>query len=54
MKRLRNRIDEERDAALERTEKRLVPLPDLADDPIWRKAGADDYEPAPVDEVVYG
>jgi len=54
MKRFRNRIDEERDAALERTEKRLVPLLDLAEDPLMRMAGVDDYEPASVDEVVYG
>jgi hypothetical protein len=69
VKRLQVRIDEEMDAALERqalTEKtsksalvrrylreRLQGFPDLADDPIWRMAGVDDYEPAPVDEVVY-
>lgn len=70
MKRLQIRIDEEIDAALERqaqtesTSKSalvrrylrecLAPLPNLADDPVAGMVGVDDYEPAPVDEVVYG
>jgi hypothetical protein len=70
MKRLQVRIDEEMGAALERqalmentsksalvrryVREGLEGLPDLGDDPIWRMAGVDDYEPAPVDEVVYG
>lgn len=69
MKRLQVRIDEETDAALERQalaehtsksalvrrylQERLKGFPNLEDDPIWRMAGVDDYEPAPVDEVVY-
>lgn len=70
MKRLQVRIDKDMDAALERQARtenisksalvrrylreRLKGFPDLADDPIWRMAGVDDYEPAPVDEVNYG
>jgi hypothetical protein len=26
----------------------------VEEDPIWQMAGVDDYEPAGVDEVVYG
>lgn len=70
MKRLQIRIDEETDAVLERqaaTERtskselvrrylreRLKTLPDLADDPLGKMVGADDFEPASIDEVVYG
>jgi hypothetical protein len=32
----------------------LRPLPSLEEDPIWQMAGVDDYEPADVDDVVYG
>jgi len=69
MKRLQILIEEELDAALEKKAKderrskaalirqyvaeRLQPLPPLAADPLWRIVGADDFEPAPVDEVVY-
>jgi len=31
---------------------RIRPLP-LSDDPLFQLAGADDFEPAPVDDVVY-
>lgn len=69
MKRLQIMIDEDLDAALEalaakeKTSKaalirkfvreRVRPLPPLSADPIWRMVGADDYEPAPIDDVVY-
>ena len=33
---------------------RLVRLPPLEDDPLWGLVGADEFDPAPVDEVVYG
>ena len=29
------------------------PLPPLADDPLFQMVGADDFEPAPLDVVVY-
>jgi hypothetical protein len=32
----------------------VQPLPPLEEDPIWQMVGADDYEPADIDEVVYG
>jgi Ribbon-helix-helix protein, copG family len=32
----------------------LRPLPPLAEDPIWQLAGTLDFEPADVDETVYG
>jgi hypothetical protein len=70
MKRLQILIDEEMDAALERLARkegsskaalirryvgeRLTPLTPLERDPLARMSGADDFEPAPVDEVVYG
>lgn len=69
MKRLQIMIDEdldaelEREAAVARTSKaalirayvreRLRPLPPLLADPLRRMAGSDDFEPAPVDDVVY-
>lgn len=70
MKRLQLLIEEEVDAALERraaaegTSKaalirrfvrdRLEPLRPLETDPLWQMRGVDDYEPAPIDDVVYG
>lgn len=69
MKRLQILIDEELDAALERraraerrskaslirqyVSERVKPLPPLAADPLWRLVGAGDFEPQPVDSVVY-
>jgi hypothetical protein len=69
VKRLQILIDEELDAALERraaeegaskaalirrfVRERLQPLPPLSADPLYRMIGADDCEPAPVDDVVY-
>ncbi len=69
MKRLQILIDEELDAALERMARkersskaalirryvgeRLRPLGPLDRDPLARMAGADDFDPAPVDEAVY-
>ncbi len=69
MKRLQILLDEDLDAALERRARkegrskaalirqylgeRVKPLPPLSADPITRMIGADDYEPASVDEVVY-
>jgi hypothetical protein len=69
MKRLQILIEEELDEALERKAReegtskaalirryvgeRLEPLPPLPSDPLARMAGADAFEPAPVDEVVY-
>jgi hypothetical protein len=32
---------------------RVRPLPPLSTDPISHMAGADEFEPAPVDDVVY-
>ena len=70
VKRLQIMIDEDLDAALdrmaleERTSKaalirrfvreKVQPLPPLEEDPIWQMVGADDVEPADVDDVVYG
>ena len=70
VKRLQIMIDEDLDAALDRmaleehTSKaalirrfvraRVRPLPPLEEDPIWQMVGTDDYEPADVDDVVYG
>lgn len=69
MKRFQILMDEDLDAALERqaraegrskaalireyVRERLRPLPPLASDPLTRMAGADDFDPLPVDEVVY-
>ena len=69
MKRLQILLDEELDAALERRARkegrskaalireyvgeRVKALPPLSGDPITRMIGADDYEPAAIDEVVY-
>lgn len=62
-------IEEELDTALERQAQEegtskaalirryvrdnLHPLPPLEADPLWQMAGADDYEPEPIDDVVY-
>jgi hypothetical protein len=69
MKRLQVMIEEELDAALERTARaegtskaalirkyvreHLQPLPPVEADPIWQTAGVDDYDPESVDDVVY-
>lgn len=69
MKRLQILIEEELDAALERqaeTEgtskaalirryvgERLRALPSLSTDPLSQMIGADEFEPEPVDRVVY-
>ncbi len=69
MKRLQILIDEDLDAELERlaaesgsskaalirqfVRDRIRPLPPLSADPLWRMAGADDFEPGPIDDVVY-
>jgi plasmid stability protein len=69
MKRLQIMIDEDLDADLEHRAARegtskaalirqivrdaLHPAPALQDDPIWDMAGADDFEPAGIDDVVY-
>lgn len=70
MKRLQIMIDEDLDADLERmahqnrsskaalirqfVRERLRPLRPVEEDPLWRMCGVDDYEPADIDEVVYG
>ncbi len=70
VKRLQIMIEEDLDAALERmaleegtskaalirrfVRQHVHPLPPLEEDPIWQMVGADDYEPADIDEVVYG
>lgn len=70
MKRLQIMIDEDLDEALgaqavrEGTSKAalirrhvrhaLRPLPPIEDDPLWKMAGVDSFEPVDVDEVVYG
>ena len=70
VKRLQIMIEEELDDELERlaaaesTSKaalirryvgeRVKPLPPLSADPLARMSGADDFEPASVDDVVYG
>lgn len=69
MKRLQVMIEEDLDAVLgaqalrEGTSKAalirrhmrqaLRPIPPLEEDPLWRMVGADSYEPADIDEVVY-
>ena len=69
MKRLQIMIEEDLDSELERlsaqegTSKaalirrfvrdRVRPLPPLSADPLARMAGADDFEPASIDDVVY-
>jgi hypothetical protein len=69
MKRLQIMIDEDLDAELERlavdedtskaalirrfVRERLAPLPPLSADPLGRMVGADDFEPAAIDDVVY-
>jgi hypothetical protein len=69
MKRLQIMIDEDLDAELERlaresgtskaalirrfVRERLQPLAPLTADPLWRMGGADSFEPAAVDDVVY-
>jgi Ribbon-helix-helix protein, copG family len=69
MKRLQIMIEEDLDAALAQVSaaegvskaaviRRVVrtalrPLPSLADDPVSRMSGADDFEPAEIDDVVY-
>lgn len=69
MKRLQIMIEEDLDAALdkrarsERTSKaalirrfvreRLQPLAPLESDPLWSMAGVDEFDPEPVDPVVY-
>jgi hypothetical protein len=70
MKRLQIMIEEEVDQALEIQAARghvskaslvrhyvrlgLQPLPPLTDDPLAKLAGSADFEPADVDETVYG
>ena len=70
VKRLQIMIDEDLDAALDRmalkegtskaalirrfVRERVKPLPPLEEDPLWQMVGADDVEPADVDDVVYG
>jgi hypothetical protein len=70
VKRLQIMIDEDLDAALDRmalaegtskaalirrfVRERVTPLPPLEEDPLWQMVGADDVEPADIDEVVYG
>lgn len=69
MRRLQMLIDEDLDEALEqqaRTEgtskaalirryvrERVKGYPPLHADALWRMAGADEFEPAPVDEIAY-
>lgn len=69
VKRLQMMIDEDLDDALERlarlertskaalirryVRERLTAREPLDHDLLWSMAGADDFEPAPVDEVVY-
>lgn len=70
MKRLQIMIEEDLDGELERlaarestskaalirrfVRERIQPLPPLSADPLAAMIGADDFEPAPIDEVVYG
>lgn len=70
MRRLQVLFDDELDDDLERAARRqkrsksdlireavrekIKPLPPLEDDPITKMIGADSYEPADMDEVVYG
>lgn len=69
MKRLQIMIEEDLDAELDReaaatgtskaalirtyVRERLQPLPPLSADPLQRMAGSDDFEPGPIDDVVY-
>lgn len=69
MKRLQIMIDEDLDEALEReavraktskaalireyARERLHALPPLDSDPLWRMVGSDNFEPEPIDDVVY-
>jgi Ribbon-helix-helix protein, copG family len=69
MKRLQIMIDEDLDWELERlaaaestskaalirqfVRERINPLPPIEQDPIWEIVGVDDYDPEPVDDVVY-
>jgi hypothetical protein len=69
MKRLQIMIEEDIDgelarlAAENRTSKaalirqfvreRICPFQPLSDDPLFRMAGADDFDPAPIDDLVY-
>jgi len=69
MKRLQFLIEPDLDLALERkacaegkskaslirqyVRDRLGGLPPLKADPLWRMAGADAFEPAPIDDTVY-
>jgi hypothetical protein len=69
VKRLQIMIDQDLDAALDRmalaegtskaalirrfVREKVKPLPPLEEDPIWQMVGADDVEPANVDDVVY-
>ena len=69
VKRLQIMIDEDLDAALDRmalregtskaalirrfVREKVTPLPPLEEDPLWQMVGADDVEPADIDEVVY-
>jgi ribbon-helix-helix CopG family protein len=70
VKRLQIMIDEDLDDELERlaaeedvskaalirryVRERIRPLPPLSADPLATMVGADDFEPEPVDDVVYG
>ena len=70
MKRLQIMIEEELDAELERRARRertskaalirryvgerVRPMPPTTADPLWQMAGVDDYEPADIDDIVYG
>jgi hypothetical protein len=70
MKRLQILIDEELDTELERVasssgrsksalirdfvRQHLAPLPPLDQDPFFKLAGRAAFDPAPIDEVVYG
>ena len=69
MKRLQILIEEDLDEALAREARRqhvskaallrryareaIRPLPPLSADPLYRLAGTFDFEPAPIDDVVY-
>lgn len=70
MKRLQIMIEEDLDSELERlaaeeavskaalirryVRERVRPLPPLSADPLAAMVGVDDFEPAPIDDVVYG
>ena len=70
VKKLQIMIEEDLDAALDRmalqegtskaalirrfVRQNVKPLPPLEEDPLWQMIGADHYEPADIDEVVYG